>query len=215
MDEQTRLMVLRQILNERDELLLARQKTRQSLASLELQDRVLERGLADRSAAARVFGHKVGYPTDPRDYESMEKLQIAMAKLRGGKLWVPGETVPDPEFSIKAATVPAEPRQQGAAPELALGDRPRIRDRVLEQLKTMGSEGAKAAALRSYLEAAHGIKTHEKTVGMTLYRLLREGLVRRDGRTWFFVPPSAETKNPGGSAPGSIEARSNRKEVET
>ena len=46
---------------------------------------------------------------------------------------------------------------------------------------------------------------HEKTVGMTLYRLLQDKLVRREGHTWFLVPqPIAETKNPGGETPGQI-----------
>jgi hypothetical protein len=39
---------------------------------------------------------------------------------------------------------------------------------------------------------------------MTLYRLSQADppLARRAGITWFFVPPEAEKKNPGGDAPG-------------
>lgn len=66
-----------------------------------------------------------------------------------------------------------------------------------------GADGSRAAVLRDYIEAKFGIVTHEKTVGMTLYRLLKEGLVRRDGHIWFFGAAKAETKNPGESPPGS------------
>lgn len=71
----------------------------------------------------------------------------------------------------------------------------KIKDRVLEILKQAGPEGTKTALIREHLAMAFGIKTHEKTVGMTLYRLSQENppLVRRVGRIWFSVPqePSA------------------------
>jgi hypothetical protein len=31
------------------------------------------------------------------------------------------------------------------------------------------------------------------------------GKARRQGITWFFVPPDAEKKNPGGDTPGQLE----------
>jgi hypothetical protein len=41
---------------------------------------------------------------------------------------------------------------------------------------------------------------------MTLYRLSKDNLVRRDGRIWFYVPSvEGETKNPGGGTPGLID----------
>ncbi len=78
-----------------------------------------------------------------------------------------------------------------------------IRDIVLEYLKAAKDAGIKAAEAREYVEALRHSKIHEKTVGMTLYRLSNDGLARREGRTWFFVPPKADTKNPGGETPGS------------
>jgi hypothetical protein len=40
---------------------------------------------------------------------------------------------------------------------------------------------------------------------MTLYRLSREGLVRRDGqKDWYFVPRDTETKNAGGDTPALL-----------
>jgi hypothetical protein len=77
-----------------------------------------------------------------------------------------------------------------------------VREVALMRLREAGGKGAKAAEIREYFERTYGEVVHEKTVGMTLYRLLQAKQVRRDGHTWFFGPPSAETKNPGGETPG-------------
>ena len=76
-----------------------------------------------------------------------------------------------------------------------------IREFALAQAKAAFPQPVRASELRKQLEA-DGRPTHEKTVGMTLYRLLREGHLRREGHNWFFLPPSAGTKNPGASPPG-------------
>lgn len=76
-----------------------------------------------------------------------------------------------------------------------------IRDEVLERARLAYPAAVKATALRAELEKHRGA-LHEKTIGMTLYRLSRDGLVERDGRNWFFVPPEQRTKNPGGETPG-------------
>jgi hypothetical protein len=78
-----------------------------------------------------------------------------------------------------------------------------IRDLVLRHLSDAKDKGTKAAEIRRLVEAQRQETLHEKTIGMTLYRLSRDGLARRDGRTWFFVPPKAEAKNPGDGTPGS------------
>ena len=77
-----------------------------------------------------------------------------------------------------------------------------VRDFALERLKSAGTAGMKASEIRKFIEAARGTELHEKTVGMTLYRLSLEGLARRDGRTWFSAEPSGEAKNPGAATPG-------------
>jgi hypothetical protein len=58
-----------------------------------------------------------------------------------------------------------------------------IRIAVLEYLRSLEG-GATARQVRQHLLSAHGIETHEKTPGMTLYRLMKDGLARREGRTW-------------------------------
>jgi len=63
-----------------------------------------------------------------------------------------------------------------------------IREAVLDQLKNAGEAGAKAADIRREIEKNLGRKLHEKTIGMTLYRLSLKGQSKRDGITWFYVP---------------------------
>jgi len=85
---------------------------------------------------------------------------------------------------------------------------PRIRDVLLEYLELahdLELGGTKAADMRGFIETKYATTIHEKTVGMTLYRLLKDEKVRRKGHLWFFVPQAAETKNPGVSAPGPSE----------
>lgn len=82
-----------------------------------------------------------------------------------------------------------------------------VRDLVLERLKAAGKTGAQASAMRENIEALRGTKLHDKTIGMTLYRLSIDGLVRRAGRTWFFA---SEAKNPGAVTPGLINSPSQK-----
>jgi hypothetical protein len=86
------------------------------------------------------------------------------------------------------------------------GEPPSVRETVLERLKLAGDKGLKAADVRQYYEDTFSAKLHEKTIGMTLYRLSKENLARREGRTWFYAPLNeGETKNPGGRTPGLVD----------
>ena len=76
-----------------------------------------------------------------------------------------------------------------------------IRDLVISLLRAAGSEGSKVAPIKAAI-LAQGIEMHEKTVGMTLYRLSKDGLARRLGRTWFFIIPKGEMENPDAGASG-------------
>lgn len=82
-----------------------------------------------------------------------------------------------------------------------------IRVAVLEYLRTLG-RGATAREVRQHLLIEHGIQTHEKTPGMTLYRLLKDGLVERKGRVWSAskAVKNNENKAPYGGAAGASEA---------
>ena len=75
-----------------------------------------------------------------------------------------------------------------------------VRELTLDKLRQAGDAGVDAKNIREHIEKIRDIKLHYKTVGMTLYRLAQDGLARREGRTWFAVP---ETANPGAATPGS------------
>jgi hypothetical protein len=77
-----------------------------------------------------------------------------------------------------------------------------IRELTLEYLAAAAPAGLKASEVQALIEGRRKTNLHPKTAGMTLYRLSQDGLVRREGRMWFYVPPNAEAKNPGGGAPG-------------
>lgn len=79
-----------------------------------------------------------------------------------------------------------------------------VREIALNSLIEAGAGGTKAADIRAHIERLRGSTLHEKTVGMTLYRLSVDGLARRKGHTWFYVPPEQRTENPGGDTPGQI-----------
>jgi hypothetical protein len=84
---------------------------------------------------------------------------------------------------------------------------PRIRDIALNQLRLAEPAGMKALPIRRYIEDIYSIKLHSKTVGMTLYRLLKEKLVHRKGQTWFYGPQAeqslpASPEDPGAGTPG-------------
>jgi hypothetical protein len=72
---------------------------------------------------------------------------------------------------------------------------PKVRDTVLEKLKLAGDKGLKAADVRKYYEDTFSTELHEKTIGMTLYRLSKESLARREGRTWYYVAPGGDAQN--------------------
>jgi len=77
-----------------------------------------------------------------------------------------------------------------------------IREAVLELAKSAYPEPVRASTLQDEIEKQRG-PLHFKTIGMSLYRLSREGLVRRKGqKDWFYVPPNERAKNPGDGTPG-------------
>lgn len=94
--------------------------------------------------------------------------------------------------------VPIAPRTPNEAPvQVSLPVHPpKIKQAVLDRLRAAGDRGVKAAEIRQFIQSTYGVETHEKTVGMTLYRHLKAGDARREGSTWFFVPKAAPKKNP-------------------
>lgn len=107
---------------------------------------------------------------------------------------------PDPELE-------AEFDIEDGQPEPEVPGRPPVRMIVLDRLGAALPNGLKAADIRRYIDDTYKSEVHDKTVGMTLYRLLKDGLARREGHTWFSVPPESKTKIPGVGAPGLVETK--------
>jgi hypothetical protein len=73
--------------------------------------------------------------------------------------------------------------------------RPPIRQIIYKQLHSTGKKGMRASELRGYIEENYAGAIHEKTVGMTLYRMMKDGLVRREGHRWFLDARNANARN--------------------
>lgn len=80
------------------------------------------------------------------------------------------------------------------APSLPPAKSQTVREFILEVAQASYPNPVRAADLRQQLEL-QGKPTHEKTIGMTLYRLARdEGAMRREGKAdWYFVPEDQRT----------------------
>jgi hypothetical protein len=207
------------IIKKRDAIVAERTSLLKRRAEIMATLRTLDRQLADCKAAARVFGVEVEFPEDERDeYERM--LAVQRGLQRGANVAIE-HTVPRTVHSTvvherlvardhAAAVVEASSQSAVAEPQAQAatvvppppGKKPTIREVAIAYLQAAGAAGTKASAIREHLETEHGQVVHDKTVGMTLYRLSKEGHAHRDKLIWFFGPPPAETKNPGGDAPG-------------
>ncbi|MGE0109201.1 MAG: hypothetical protein AB7S81_05470 [Bdellovibrionales bacterium] len=116
-----------------------------------------------------------------KEYESKLEDCFAAARLFGINLT---PTVSDP--TLKAIRI------EGAV------DKPTLREFVLAALKEQHPNSLKARQIQERYETLYG-KIHDKTVGMTLYRLTTspDGEVVRNGRDWSFVDKSQNQQNLG------------------
>lgn len=77
---------------------------------------------------------------------------------------------------------------------------PTVKNFVLERAEKSYPQPVRASILRKELMKIRDEEIHEKTVGMTLYRLLQKGFLRREKFDWFFIPENQRTKrNPAQS----------------
>lgn len=184
------------IVEKRDQLLRERVNIRMQRVALATRDRAIDRDLADCVAAARVFGYPLELPKDEGDSEQNPLFSTAI--LTGKTLAGSGLLFHGPHHGA-TPQLPAAESKEAAAPAM-----PKIRDIVLDRLQAAGYGGTKALPIRKYIEDTYHQDIHEKTVGMTLYRLSNDGKAHRRGRIWFFGPERAGTENPGGGSPGSV-----------
>lgn len=157
------------------------------------RDVEIERDIAGCLAGARALGWELELPEGPR----LNQVQQAALNnfINSRNVMVGQGPLLKPVWGIKADDT--EPNEV----DLLTGeDMPRIADIIIDRLTAAGEEGSKAADIRRYILNTYDTDMHEKTVGMTLYRLQKAGKVRRDGQIWFLASP--EAKNPGDGTPG-------------
>jgi hypothetical protein len=78
----------------------------------------------------------------------------------------------------------AEPATMG----IATAPDESFKDLALEFLKNSYPKHVRAADVQDYVERRLRKKFHDKTAGMTLFRFSRDGVARRVGWDWFYVP---------------------------
>lgn len=198
MDDYAREQAVNLISQRRDELLEERNSVQRQKATLDARDLAIDRELADCVAAARVFGHALELPEEPEAFHyGVRRVRNKAGEWRTYRVRMPllfGDS--DSEKSEEER----EEEERTQAPP-----RPKIKEIVLDRLRDAGEQGTKAAAIRAYIEQTYGKAIHSKTVGMTLYRLQKDGIAHRKGITWFSVSGCPETENPDAGTSGFTE----------
>lgn len=196
--------VAEQIIRKRDALIELQAKLLEERREITRQLRQAAQDLDDCRATARFFRLEIEFPEEDdtrmsmsrREHElRMERARVTQANLRhsgGGEIRQLAPQMPTPQV-VQSLAAPVE---SGSTVD---SEPPPLREFLLGQLQQIGSTGGKAAGLRALYEQTFAKKIHEKTVGMTLYRLLKQGEVHRDGHTWFYGPaaqvaPETEVK---------------------
>jgi hypothetical protein len=182
---------------------IAIQQQRLKLAE---REREIDRKMADCEAAARVF--RVSNPF--ADAGLTAETSVPNLAVRTFRKWF-GRNGADPDATPEVITAelvsfPSEIDPQILAADERISEvieqlmtmsqpapRPAIRDIVMDQLKAAGGAGTRTALILNHIETTFGDDVSAKAVGMTLNRLQKEGLARREGHTWFYVPPQTAT----------------------
>lgn len=141
-----------------------------------------------RMAAAAEYSER-------RAHLTKEKAAAAKAAEKAqAKLTVLDAEIEALDQGARVFGLPVFGAQEPATPKLAPSDdggEPLFRDIILNILKGAYPAPMRVGALKEAAEADLGRSVHYKTPGMTLYRLTKEGSVRREGRDWFYVPTPA------------------------
>jgi hypothetical protein len=154
-----------------------------------LHDRLFEEFLAlvsihDRYQVRRSEALKVAEEADELLKPVIEEIHSfqAVGMRMGIDLFGRLEThVRDNEIEGEAST--PTPALRVAKPSTAFS----TKDFVLAEARRVYPAPVRAGALREQVKKL-GHDIHEKTIGMSLYRWSKRGLMRRHGLDWFFVP---------------------------
>jgi hypothetical protein len=219
-------LAVQRIVATRDSLVEEQKRVRQEQRQLSELDRELERKLGDCFAAARFFGVDISLPVDEEVIaEAQRRVRTYEMRLRSSETEEERHRALDylnrararladlmaKKLAEESSVKDQPPIEPPSSPSEIVGTKtPRVREVTLDRLQASGDRGQKAADIRKFIEQAYPIKLHEKTVGMTLYRLSQENLVHRKGQVWFYGPQAeltlpAEPENPGAGAPGNTQ----------
>lgn len=103
------------------------------------------------------------------------------------------------EAAQSPGAAPAIPMEQPPQPPPPAHERPTIKAFVMKAAESAYPEPVRARDLRTQYMEQFKTELHEKTVGMTLYRQLGKGLLRRKGFDWYFVPENERTAQEEGA----------------
>ena len=104
------------------------------------------------------------------------------------------QEVQDLDAGARAFGIPTEgpdsipDDDDSSEPENSGRSGPLFKDLALDLLKEAYPLPMRANDVKEAIEKKLGRTFHSKTPGMSLYRLSKEGLVRRQGWDWFFIP---------------------------
>ena len=198
-----------------DELLSAANTLEAKAQSLVLEQnqlrlRIVTDAIRDREISQNIGGciagaAALGFTLELHDREVLQ----AGGMPRELKAFLDARAALTPLLDHFAKRVPPQFEEMGPVPEpkptTMAPAMPKLSEVVLERLRAVGEKGMKAVEIRNFILATYHSQIHEKSVGMTLYRLQVAGEVRRDGHIWFLASP--EAKNPGAVTPGPKNAR--------
>ena len=204
-------LIEREIVERRDRLVSRRTELLRQRAELISELRRIDVELKDCAATARFFGLLIDFPPDERD--EYERIRIIHRERETRERELARARIVENEsrqssMHLESASRPLIPHiieEVSSKKQENKNDsgRPTVKVVSLNLLEGAGVKGIKAERIRDYIDRTYGLAVHEKTVGMTLYRLSLENLAHRVGHTWFFGPAKTETKDPGVGTPGS------------
>jgi len=176
---------LREAIEEkRDQLVVKRERLFRLALAIAGVAKDVDEQLRDCVAAGRAMGFRVALP----NWKNVHKtsLEQEMETATGFLNWMrPEQKLDRSEYDDSLLREIFEHLDDYEARQVRASTPKRtLREVVLRRLDDAGEQGVKANEIRDYVEDNYPDGFHQKTIGMTLYRLAKEGLARRDGRTW-------------------------------
>ena len=129
------------------------------------------------------------------NFDLVVEMAAEDAKAAAPDFAISGEPV-----AVTAGTAPPPPPMQASSART-------VRDVIIEEGARAYPKSVRASDVRKLL-TDRGYKVHEKTAGMTLYRLSTKNIFRREKLDWFFIPEDQRPKvasaeeSPGADTPG-------------